>query len=53
MFDVEVILRAVKAGRTIREFPVEWSCDPDTRLKLVTEGFIVLGELAQLRRTVG
>jgi len=34
MFDVEVILLAAKAGFTIREIPVQWTPDPDTRINL-------------------
>jgi len=33
LFDIEVLLRAVKAGYVIAEFPVEWSCDLDSRLR--------------------
>lgn len=32
MFDIEVILLAVRAGYRIEEFPVEWTSDPDSRL---------------------
>lgn len=32
LFDVETVLRAVRAGWRIGEFPVEWHSDPDSRL---------------------
>jgi dolichyl-phosphate beta-glucosyltransferase len=32
MFDVEIILRAEKLGYRLQEFPIEWTCDRDTRL---------------------
>ena len=51
MFDIEVILRAQQKGLRILEFPVEWTCDRDSRI-----GFRnsppVLRELSILRRTL-
>ncbi|MFW6189507.1 MAG: glycosyltransferase [Planctomycetota bacterium] len=35
LFDVEIILRARRAGYRIREFPIEWRSDPDSRLNPV------------------
>jgi len=35
MFDVETILNARKLGLKLAEFPVEWTNDPDSRLRLV------------------
>jgi dolichyl-phosphate beta-glucosyltransferase len=34
MFDVEVILLARKLGFTLREIPVRWTMDPDSRINL-------------------
>jgi hypothetical protein len=34
MFDVEVICRALKQGYRIKEFPVDWTCDKDSRFSL-------------------
>ena len=34
MFDIEIILRARKAGYQIGEFAVEWTCDTDSRLSV-------------------
>ncbi|MBN2212524.1 MAG: glycosyltransferase [Sedimentisphaerales bacterium] len=35
MLDVEIIIRALKQNCRIKEFPVEWTCDPDSRLSLL------------------
>ena len=37
VFDAEVIMRATRRGLRIREFPVEWTGDPDSRLQLGRE----------------
>jgi dolichyl-phosphate beta-glucosyltransferase len=36
-FDLEIIVLAIRMGIKIGEFPVEWSCDPDTRLSVTRE----------------
>ncbi len=33
MFDLELLIRARQRGYSFREFPVHWSCDPDSRLR--------------------
>jgi dolichyl-phosphate beta-glucosyltransferase len=33
MFDLEILMRARRKGYRICEFPVHWSCDPDSRLR--------------------
>jgi dolichyl-phosphate beta-glucosyltransferase len=53
MFDVEIILLAMKYGYAIREFPVDWSWDPDSRLKPVHEAFRVLRDLIWLKHQYG
>ncbi len=50
MFDIEIVLRAVRKGYRIAEFPVEWTCDPDSRLSLARTPWPVLAELYSLRR---
>jgi dolichyl-phosphate beta-glucosyltransferase len=50
MFDVEIVLRAVQEGYRIAEFPVEWTCDPDSRLSVAKTPWPVLAELIALRR---
>lgn len=50
MFDVEIIIRALKQGLRIREFPIEWVCDLDSRLSLAKTPWPVLRELLRLKR---
>ena len=52
MFDIEIILRAIKRGQRIEEFPVEWACDPDSRLSVTRTPWPVLAELRALRRAM-
>lgn len=52
MFDIEIILRAVRNGKRIQEFPVEWACDPDSRLSVTRTPWPVLAELWALRRAM-
>jgi dolichyl-phosphate beta-glucosyltransferase len=50
MFDIEVIYRAEKAGYTIREFPVSWMSDPDSRLLISNALFSMMSELWRIKR---
>jgi len=50
VFDVEIILRAVKQGYRIKEFPIHWTCDPDSRLSPSRNIFRVLSELFAIRK---
>ncbi|MBA7615132.1 MAG: glycosyltransferase [Calditrichaeota bacterium] len=52
MFDVEIIMRASRANYRIREFPIEWTSDRDSRLSLVRSAGRVLLELLTIRRTL-
>lgn len=52
MFDIEVILRATEKHYRIDEFPVEWACDPDSRLSVTRTPWPVLAELRALKRTM-
>lgn len=54
LFDIEVILRAQKIGYKIKEFPVTWRADPDSRLSLlrnlpslVREGLKIIWNLSR------
>jgi dolichyl-phosphate beta-glucosyltransferase len=49
MFDIEVILRALRAGYRILEFPVLWSNDADTRFDPVKGSVRNIRELAKIR----
>ena len=51
-FDVEILLRAVKRGYTIREFPVDWTSDLDTRIRVGKHAFSILGDLFKMRRII-
>lgn len=52
MFDIEIILRALKQGYRIKEFPIQWTCDPDSRLSLVRMLWPVICELRNIKRTL-
>ncbi len=52
LFDIEIILRAIRKGYRIREFPVQWVCDRDTRLSVARTPWPVLSELRALRRAM-
>ncbi|MBN1845946.1 MAG: glycosyltransferase [Sedimentisphaerales bacterium] len=49
MFDVEIILRAIGKGYRIREFPIEWNSDHDSRFRLFRAGFRSLYDLLKIR----
>ncbi len=49
LFELEVILRAVRRGYRVEEFPVEWTCDLDTRLHPSSDGAAVIRELFRVR----
>jgi dolichyl-phosphate beta-glucosyltransferase len=50
MFDLEIILRALKKGLKIQEFPIEWTCDLDTRLRPGRTFLQVIKELASIKK---
>ncbi|MGE5611566.1 MAG: glycosyltransferase [Bacillota bacterium] len=50
MFDLEVLIRARQRGYRVVEFPVHWTCDPDSRLRPSRILGPSLGELLSLRR---
>jgi len=51
-FDIEIIMRAQKEGYRIKEFPVDWTCDRDSRLSPTRSSWRVLSELLTIRRTM-
>jgi hypothetical protein len=51
-FDIEIIMRAQKEGFRIREFPIDWTCDPDSRLSPTRSSWRVLSELLTIRRVI-
>lgn len=50
LFDVEILIRAHKKGFRIQEFPIEWTCDLDTRLRPTSDAMGVFKELISLRK---
>jgi dolichyl-phosphate beta-glucosyltransferase len=50
MFDIEIILRALKDGLTIQEFPLEWSCDRDSRLGVRRNAREIVKDFIRLKR---
>ncbi|MBM4028587.1 MAG: glycosyltransferase [Planctomycetes bacterium] len=52
LFDIEIILRALRKGYRIGEFPVQWACDRDSRLSVARTPWPVLSELRALRRVM-
>jgi dolichyl-phosphate beta-glucosyltransferase len=50
MFDIEILLRALRAGYRVIEFPVEWRCDYDSRLHTAQDGAGAFTELRQIKR---
>jgi len=51
-FDIEIIMRARKEGYRIKEFPIDWTCDRDSRLSPTRSSFRVLSELLAIRRAL-
>ena len=51
-FDIEIIMRAQKEGCRIKEFPLQWSCDRDSRLSPTRSVWYVLSELKTIERVL-
>lgn len=49
LFELEIILKALRRGLRIEEFPVEWTCDLDTRLRPSSQAGRVLKEFLKIR----
>jgi dolichyl-phosphate beta-glucosyltransferase len=49
LFDIEIILLAIQNSYKIKEFPVSWRCDKDSRLSGLSF-FGIVRELLQMRR---
>jgi dolichyl-phosphate beta-glucosyltransferase len=50
LFDVEVLVMALKQGYRVAEFPVSWSCDRDSRLNVRGHAMQVVRDLLAIRR---
>lgn len=53
IFDIEIILRAQKRRYRIKEFPIEWTSDPDSRLSLFTTLFSIFPEIRKVKKVIG
>jgi len=51
-FDIEIIMRAQKEGYRIKEFPIDWTCDRDSRLSPTRSSLRVFSELLTIRRAL-
>jgi dolichyl-phosphate beta-glucosyltransferase len=51
-FDIEIIMRAIKESCRIKEFPIDWTCDRDSRLSPARSSWRVLSELLVIRRII-
>ncbi len=49
-FDVEILFIALKRGYKIREVPITWYFDPDSRMRLVQDSLNMLREIWQIRQ---
>lgn len=49
-FDVELLFVAKKRGYKIREVPITWYFDPDSRMRLVQDSLKMLREIWQIRQ---
>lgn len=49
-FDVELIFVAKKRGYKIKEVPITWYFDPDSRMRLVQDSLNMLREIWQIRQ---
>jgi dolichyl-phosphate beta-glucosyltransferase len=49
LFELEIILKALRRGLRVEEFPVEWTCDLDTRLRPSAQAGSVFKELLKVR----
>ncbi len=52
MFDAEIILRAVKRGARIQEFPIAWRADLDSRLSQMKMPSHILTALIKIKQAL-
>ena len=50
MFDIEIIRLAINQHYRIAEFPIDWTCDPDSRLSPTRSFWRILSELLKIRK---
>jgi len=49
-FDVEILFIALKRGYRVREVPITWYFDADSRMKLIQDSLKMLREIGEIRR---
>jgi dolichyl-phosphate beta-glucosyltransferase len=49
-FDIELLFIARKRGYKIKQVPITWYFDPDSRMRLVGDSMYLLAEIWQIRR---
>ena len=52
-FDVELLFVAQKRGYRIKQVPITWYFDPDSRMRLVGDSLNILREIWQIRQNWG
>ena len=52
IFDIEIILRALRKGYRIQEFPIEWTCDRDSRLSLARSPLRTFSEIRMIKHVL-
>ncbi|HEX2694658.1 MAG TPA: hypothetical protein VHP61_02810, partial [Acidobacteriota bacterium] len=52
VFELEIVLKALGRGYRVEEFPVMWTCDPDTRLRPASQARGIVKELFAVRRII-
>jgi dolichyl-phosphate beta-glucosyltransferase len=52
LFELEIIFKAVRRDLRVEEFPVEWTCDLDTRLRPSADAKKVIQELLRVHSLV-
>lgn len=52
LFELEVLLRALKRDYRVEEFPVEWTCDLDSRLRPGRVAYNVARDLIKIRKII-
>ncbi len=50
MFDIEIIIRGIKQNFRIAEFPIDWTCDLDSRLSPAKSSWRILSELIKIKK---
>jgi dolichyl-phosphate beta-glucosyltransferase len=52
LYELEIIIKALRSGYRVEEFPMTWTCDPDTRLRPASQARSIVKELFAVRRIV-